>query len=59
MLLDFLGAMLLLPAFCLCVYVVERVLNRFVEKKRREEKMRLIKKRRRELALYLALENCA
>ena len=59
MLLDFIGAMLLLPTFCLFVYAVERVLNRFVEKKRREEKMRLIKKRRRELALYLALENCA
>lgn len=59
MFLDFLGAVLLLPTFGLCVYAVERVINHYVEKKRREEKMRLIKKRRRELALYLALENCA
>ena len=52
--LDIISAILLIPTFCLCVYAVERVINHFVQKKKRAEKKRIIMQRRRELALELA-----
>lgn len=54
---DLLSAVLVIPAFAVCVYAVERVINHFLEKERRKQRMRLIRKQRRELALELA--NCA
>ncbi len=51
---DIISAIVMLPVLCLCFYVVERVLNHFVQKRKRVEKMRIIRSRRRELALELA-----
>ena len=57
MLLDIISAILLLPFLFGCFYAAERVINNFVQKKKRKEKMRIIRSRRRELAIELA--NCA
>lgn len=54
MLIDFISAILLLPFLFLCFYAAERVINKFVQKKKRQEKMRIIRNRRRELAIELA-----
>ncbi len=54
MLLDLISAIVFLPFLFLCFYAAERVINRFVQKKKREEKMRIIRNRRRELAIELA-----
>ena len=51
---DIISAIVLLPALCLCFYAAERVINHFVEKKRRKERMRVIRMRRRELAYELS-----
>lgn len=51
---DFISAIALLPVLCLCFYAAERVINHFVEKRRRKEKMRVIRMRRRELAYELS-----
>lgn len=51
---DFISAIVLLPALCLCFYAAERVINHFVEKKRRKERMRVIRMKRRELAYELS-----
>ena len=54
MFLDFISAILLLPFLFVCFYAAERVINRFVQKKKREEKMRIIRNRHIELAIELA-----
>ena len=51
---DIISAIIMLPALCLCFYAVERVINHFLEKNRRKAKMRIIRSRRKELALELA-----
>ena len=51
---DFISAIVLLPALCLCFYAAERVINYFVEKKKRKERMRMIRTMRRELAYELS-----
>ena len=51
---DIISAIILLPALCLSFYAVERVINRYVEKNKRKAKMRVIRTRRKELALELA-----
>lgn len=51
---DFISAIVLLPALCLSFYAAERVINHFVEKKRRKERQRVIRMRRRELAYELS-----
>ena len=51
---DIISAALLIPSFLFCVYVVDRIINHFVQKKKRAEKLRIIHQRRRELALELA-----
>lgn len=57
MLMDFIGALLFLPALCLCFYAVERVLDRQLQKRKRALKMRIIRSRRR--ALSSELRKCA
>ncbi len=54
MLLDLISAIVFLPFLFLCFYAAERVINKYVQKKKREEKMRIIRNRRRELAIELA-----
>ncbi|MBQ8338073.1 MAG: hypothetical protein IJY33_02905 [Oscillospiraceae bacterium] len=54
MLLDLISAIVFLPFLFLCFYAAERVINKYVQKKKREEKMRIIRSRRRELAIELA-----
>jgi len=51
---DFISALLFLPLLCLCFYAAERIINKFVQKRKRAEKMRIIRSRRRELAIELA-----
>jgi len=51
---DIISAALLIPSFMFCVYVVERVIDHYVQKKKRAEKLRIIHQRRRELALELS-----
>ncbi len=52
-----LSAVLFLPTLCLSFYAVERILNRFVQKAKREEKLRIIRNRR--LELYYEMKKCA
>ena len=54
MLLDIISAVAFLPFLCLCFYIAERIIDRFVQKRKREEKMKIIRSRRRELAIELA-----
>lgn len=51
---DIISAIVMLPALCLCFYAVERVINHYVQKNKRKEKMRIIRSKRKELALELA-----
>lgn len=51
---DIISALLLIPSFMFCVYVVERIIDHYVQKKKRAEKLRIIHQRRRELALELS-----
>ena len=51
---DFISAIVLLPALCLSFYAAERIINYFVEKSKRKERMRMIRMRRRELAYELS-----
>ncbi len=51
---DIISAVLLIPSFMFCVYVVERIIDHYVQKKKRAEKLRIIHQRRRELALELS-----
>lgn len=51
---DIISALLLLPTLFGMFYVAERIINRYVQKKKRAEKRRIIEIRRKELALELA-----
>ena len=51
---DLISAILILPAFAVCVYAVERVINYFLEKERKKQRMRLVRRQRRELAIELS-----
>lgn len=51
---DLTSAILLLPCLGVCVYVVERVLNNYVQKKKRAERLKIIRARRIELARELS-----
>ncbi len=51
---DIISAVLLIPSFMFCVYVVERIIDHYVQKKKRAEKLRIIHQRRRDLALELS-----
>lgn len=51
---DIISALLLLPTLFAMFYVAERVINRYVQKKKRAAKRRIIEIRRKELALELA-----
>ncbi len=51
---DVISAVVMLPALCLCFYAVERVINHYVQKNKRKEKMRVIRSRRKELAIELS-----
>ncbi len=51
---DVISAIIMLPALCLCFYAVERVVNHYVQKNKRKEKMRIIRSKRKELAIELA-----
>ncbi len=54
---DIISAIVMLPALCLSFYAVERVINHFVQKNKRKEKMRIIRNKRKELSALLA--DCA
>ena len=51
---DIISAILLLPTLFFMFYVVERIINKYVQKQKRAQKKRIIELRRRELALELA-----
>lgn len=51
---DIISAVTLLPMLGLFVYVTERVVDHFVQKEKRKERMRLIRAQRRELAIELS-----
>lgn len=51
---DIISAVFLLPTLGLFVYLAERVIDHFVQKEKRKERMRMIRAQRRELAIELS-----
>ena len=51
---DIISAVFLLPTLALFVYAAERVIDHFVQKEKRKERMRIIRAQRRELAIELS-----
>ena len=51
---DIISAVFLLPTLALFVYATERVIDHFVQKEKRKERMRIIRAQRRELAIELS-----
>lgn len=54
LIMDIISAALFLPMLGVLVFAVERVINHFLEKEKRKQRMRMIRAQRRELAIELS-----